>query len=69
MRKFVRALTFAITQFALTPVLTKVVKLSAPMVGFLSASSKVSYYVIVAYASNRTMVRKNIEKRVWWIDI
>ena len=64
MRKFARALTFAITQFALTPVLTKVVKLSPPMIGFLSASSKVSYYVIVAYASNRTMVRKNIKKKM-----
>ena len=63
MRKFARALTFAITQFALTPFLTKVVKLSPPMIGFLSASSKVSYYVIVAYASNRTMVSKNIKKK------
>ena len=69
MRKFARALTFAIPQFALTPVLTKVVKLSPPMIGFLSASSKVSYYVIVAYASNRTMVRKNVEKRFRLIDI
>jgi len=48
-------LSMVIGQFALTPVLTKVVKLSPPMIGFLSASSKVSYYVIVAYASNRTM--------------
>jgi len=48
-------LSMVIGQFALTPFLTKVVKLSPPMIGFLSASSKVSYYVIVAYASNRTM--------------
>ena len=61
MTEFARVLTFAITQFALTPLLTKVVRLSPPMIGFLSASSKVSYYVIVAFASNRTMVRKNIE--------
>ena len=45
-----------IPQFALTPLLTKVVKLSTPLIGFLSAASKVSYYLIIANAKSRTMV-------------
>ena len=45
-----------ILQFALTPLLTKVVKLSTPLIGFLSAASKVSYYLIIANAKSRTMV-------------
>jgi len=49
-------LSMVIGQFALTPLLTKVVKLSTPLIGFLSAASKVSYYLIIANAKSRTMI-------------
>ena len=45
-----------ILQFALTPLLTKVVKLSTPLIGVLSAVSKASYYVLIANTQSRTMV-------------
>ena len=45
-----------ILQFALTPLLTKVVKLSTPLIGVLSAASKASYYVLIANTQSRTMV-------------
>ena len=48
--------TSTFPQFALTPLLTKVIKLSTPLIGVLSAASKASYYIIIANTKSRTMV-------------
>ena len=55
-----------ILQFALTPLLTKVVKLSTPLIGVLSAASKASYYVLIANTKSLTMVSSLPKTSLRW---
>ena len=67
---FCSFLISTILQFALTPLLTKVVKLSTPLIGVLSAVSKASYYVLIANTKSRTMVSSRpktlLTSKQWW---
>eukprot|EP00092_Neocalanus_flemingeri_P020690 GFUD01022421.1.p1 GENE.GFUD01022421.1~~GFUD01022421.1.p1 ORF type:complete len:371 (+),score=25.84 GFUD01022421.1:115-1113(+) len=48
--------SMVIGQFALTPILTKVVRMSEPLIGIFSCVSKGSYYLLLASSSKEWMV-------------